>query len=296
MSQPKPKILVIGDLILDEYVYGDCSRISPEAPVPVVNEVRRTLAQGGAGNVVENLKALGADVLFWHGNKSSHKLRIIAGHQQVCRLDNDDCSLVPSPSELEDWVFFVDVVVLSDYRKGVIHDDLINEVNFYCAKHHKPLLVDPYNGRCDYGPEVSLIKPNQLECQSVTGIPITDPVSLRQSATKYLELSQAQHLVVTQGANGMTLFYSGNIKEPFHTVQPAQQVFDVTGAGDTAMAALAYIWAGGRPGQFSKQAAVTWAAKAASIVVGKLGTAIISFDELFGPYLDIDGKGTDPNA
>lgn len=250
--------------------------------MPVVSETRRFITQGGAGNVAENLKALGAEVTFWYGEKSSHKMRIVAGHQHVVRLDKDDLTEVPSPGMLEDWVYYVDLVVVSDYCKGVVTEEMLELLNEYCSIYGKPLMVDPYNGRCNYGAAVTLIKPNRYECQSVTGIKIVDNTSLHESAQKYLQMSKAKHLVVTLGAEGMVLFYSDNKVEPYHSRCEPRQIFDVTGAGDTAMATLAYIWALPEGGKLSKRSSVDWAAKAASLAVEKLGTSVIGYKELFG--------------
>jgi D-beta-D-heptose 7-phosphate kinase / D-beta-D-heptose 1-phosphate adenosyltransferase len=278
-----PKVLVLGDLIIDEFVYGDCSRISPEAPVPVVSELRRVSTMGGAGNVDANLLALGANTIFWCDSKWCHKTRIIAGHQQVCRLDKDDLSEVEPPQCLSDWVKWCDVVVLSDYRKGVVTDKLISALDGVLFNYPKPLLVDPYNGFCWYGSHVTLTKPNKHETESVTGVKIVDEKSLIDAGNVYLNLSGAENVVITLGADGMALFDNDRYKDkPYVVKSAAQQVFDVTGAGDTAIAVLAYIWADSSEGKRSKQAAINWANKASGLVCAKLGTAIVTHGELFG--------------
>jgi len=286
MIDKEPKVLVVGDLIIDEYVYGSSSRLSPEAPVPVVVESRRLLAQGGAGNVVENLKALGAETRFWHGEKSSHKLRIISGHQQIVRLDNDNCEQAPTPGFIGDWVRWADAVVISDYDKGVVTPHIIQSVNRFCKTWGKPLLVDPYKYKCHYGDAVTLIKPNRQEAQSVAATEIRDLASLQVAGEIYLELSKADNVVITLGEDGAALFERKKKGQlPYLSKSPRpQQVFDVTGAGDTAIATLAFVWASAQQGHFSKQSAVDWATRAASIVVGKLGTATVSAAELFGPF------------
>lgn len=276
-----PKILVLGDLIIDEYVYGECTRISPEAPVPVVKESRRVVVPGGAGNVAENLKELGAEVRFWCDSKSCHKLRVIAGHQHVVRVDNDDCRLLEPPADLEAWVEDANAVVISDYSKGAVTGDLILRTNAACCEFGRPLLVDPYNGKCEYGTP-TLIKPNRAEAQSVTGIMITDEKSLHAAGYAYLENSKAESVVVTLGSDGMAYFDRGKYyKAPYRSKSSVQHVFDVTGAGDTAIAAFAYVHATCKPGSFSKRTVVDFANKAAGVVVGKIGTATVRMNEIF---------------
>jgi rfaE bifunctional protein kinase chain/domain len=281
-----PKILVIGDHIIDEYVYGECCRISPEAPVPVVAEKKRVTKPGGAGNVVENLKALGAEVFYWSGSleNASRKIRILAGHQQVCRLDNDNLIPIKPPSNLDLMVDEVDAVVIADYNKGVVTKKLIHDLDVALAKYPTPLFVDPYVGKFDYGNHVTLIKPNLREMESVVGfsIPDEDDEVFNAAIDIYFKKSKAEHIVLTLGANGMILCYANSIKEPYYVKTEAQQVFDVTGAGDTAIAVMAYIWASADKGKFSKRAVVDWANKAAGIVCGKLGTATVTYEELFG--------------
>lgn len=279
-----PRILVIGDFILDEYVYGECTRISPEAPVPVVAEQRRITVDGGAGNVVANLLALGADVTFWYGEKCSYKMRIVAGHQQVCRLDNDDLRVVDPPENLQFLVQTSDLVVLSDYKKGVVNPKVYSALNTAIAIYPRPLLVDPYDGFCDYGNFVTVIKPNRKEAESVVGFKITDEHTLDSAGRIYLGMSRAEYVVITLGAEGAAVF-KANGQAMYRSKEPVQQVFDVTGAGDTFIATLAYMW---EDRDFSvgptnaHLRAVDWATKAAGIVCGKLGTATITREELFG--------------
>lgn len=278
-----PKILVLGDLIIDEYVYGSCSRISPEAPVPVVTFDKSVIVQGGAGNVCENLKSLGAEVQFWCDSKTCHKTRILAGHQQVVRLDKDDLSEVSPPPDLCKMVEWADVVLISDYNKGVVNPALITALDKVFSLCSKPLLVDPYNGKFKYGSRVTLIKPNRAEAESIVDFKIKDKGSLIMAGQRYLEKSGADNCVITLGAEGMALFDRHLYwYDPFCVASKVQQVFDVTGAGDTTIAVLAYVWASAESSKFSKQAAVDWANKAAGIVCSKLGTATVTHEELFG--------------
>ena len=277
-----PKILVLGDLIIDEYIYGDCIRISPEAPVPVVSYDKSNVVQGGAGNVVENLRALGADVKFWCDTKSCHKTRIVAGHQHVVRLDRDDLTEVDPPANLAKMVVWCDLVLISDYKKGVVNGRLLDQLGKCLSVCRKSVLIDPYDGRCDYLETPTLMKPNKKETESVTGILIVDDLTLAQAAQKYMSKSGALNLVITLGADGMALFDRNKyLIHPYRVKSVAQQVFDVTGAGDTVIAVLAYIWATSEEDKLSKQSAVNLANRAAGIVCSKLGTATISHYELF---------------
>ena len=281
-----PKILVVGDLIVDEYVCGECHRISQEAPVPIISYTNTVRLPGGAANVAVNLRELGALVMLWGGKKESVKTRVVVGNQQVCRIDRDDTADVEPNRELIEFAESADAIVVSDYRKGAVNTEVLNALYEVTKKRvDVPVLVDPYNGRCTYNLGVKVIKPNRKEAESVTGIKINGTDSLIKVGQSYLIKSNAENVVITLGAEGMALFDNGKYhKTPFTVKSDApQQVFDVTGAGDTAIAVLAYIWASG--GKFSKQTAVTFANKAAGIACSKFGTATVNHKELFG-----DGK------
>lgn len=279
----QPKILVLGDLIIDEYIYGSCTRISPEAPVPVVTFDKSVMVLGGAGNVVENLKALGAEVQFWCDTKTCHKTRILAGHQQVVRLDRDDLTEVSPPPDLHKMVEWADVVLISDYNKGVINSSLLAALEKVFALCRKPLLVDPYNGKFRYMARPTLIKPNRAEAESIVEFKIKDKDSLIMAGQQYLKKSGAENCVITLGAEGMALFDRHRYwDEPFSVASKAQQVFDVTGAGDTTIAVLAYVWASSKIEKLSKAKAVSLANYAAGIVCSKLGTAVVTHKEIFG--------------
>lgn len=286
--QMEPRVMVIGDYMIDEYFFGSCERISPEAPVPIIKFLSREFRAGGAGNVEKNLLTLGAQTRVWFGRKDqqTHKMRVICQGQQVVRLDMDNAEEVSPPKNLWENLEWADVIVLCDYGKGVINSQLIKSIDdFYSSrwainKGKRPLLlVDPYMDKVDYGENVFLIKPNEKECKSVSkhGIPFFE------AAHNYLEKSKSKYLLVTAGSRGMFLFDNGKYKEkPFVVESEVKQVYDVTGAGDTAIATMAFIMASEH---FSAQTAVKWANRACGIVVGKQGTAMVSFDELFGPYL-----------
>jgi D-beta-D-heptose 7-phosphate kinase/D-beta-D-heptose 1-phosphate adenosyltransferase len=274
------KILLIGDQILDEYIIGDCDRICPEAPVPIINMKKKEIKSGGAGNVGENLKALGADVDFWHGDKEpTIKTRVISGHQQIVRIDRDNPTETPPPKSLPDKVQWADIVMLCDYNQGVVNNLMVDVVNYLAAKHGKKVIVDPYRNRVDYG-KVDLIKPNRKEVESVVGIKINGKKSLTEAGKKYLKLSKAQNLVITLGHEGMALFDYFTYKDNPMVIKPykPKEIIDVTGAGDTVFAVLGYIWS---YEHFSKSTSLKYATKAASIAVSRFGCAVVKGEEIF---------------
>lgn len=307
-SSDAPRVLVVGDVMLDHYVWGACDRVSPEAPVQVVRVSRETQSLGGAGNVVANLAALGAETDFvgiagrdlardqlvsalWacharteglvetDSRPTTVKKRIIAGAQQITRVDYEDAS--PIGTELEDEVLAAaleripaaKVVVLSDYGKGVMTERVTAGIIQAARTAGVPVLVDP-KGR-DYSKYrgASLITPNRKEAAAAVGrgLPTRDAVieagrELRNS----LELDAC---LITLSEAGMALFQER--RETFLPTE-AREVFDVTGAGDTVIASIAFMVAHGR----TLLEACRLANAAAGIVVGKVGSATVSLDEL----------------
>jgi D-beta-D-heptose 7-phosphate kinase/D-beta-D-heptose 1-phosphate adenosyltransferase len=302
------RILVVGDLMLDRFVWGRVERISPEAPVPVVHVTREDARPGGAGNVVSNVRALGgrAAVSGLIGDDAAGKLlerlladlgaataglvvdrhrptiektRIIAHHQQVVRLDReDDGAGARASGRVRDHVLRerrrADVLVLSDYNKGVIGGDLLDALA--SAHRHDPFrwVVDPKRENFARYRRVSLVKPNREEAAAASGIPIRDRASLRRAGDRLLEQWEAEAVLISRGEEGMALFKRGGTVEEFPTV--AREVFDVTGAGDTVIATCALaLGAGGTP-----EEATVLANHAAGVVVGKIGTATVAANEL----------------
>jgi rfaE bifunctional protein kinase chain/domain len=286
----RARVLVVGDVMLDRYWYGDVSRISPEAPVPVVlvNEQKEDLRLGGAANVAHNCAVIGAQTTLLsvvgadesgrtlerllkevHVNAKLHrdrsirtteKLRVIGRQQQLLRLDFERA---PSgevlAAKLEDYkqaLAHCDAVVLSDYGKGGMTH--IAQMIEAARKAKKRVLVDPK------GEEFS----------QVAGA-WTDEQDLAKRAEKLRRELKLEALLVTRGEEGMTLFQPGR---KIHIQTEAREVFDVTGAGDTVIAALAVMLASGA----DLESAVRTANRAAGIVVGKLGTAVASYEEIFG--------------
>ena len=274
------KILLIGDEIVDHYVFTDPVKVSEEAPVLVVRKNDEAKRPGGAANVCKGLEAMGAIVTPFYGRKSpSVKMRVVVGAQQVLRLDDDNFkgpNLEGGEREsLERMMEKADVIAISDYGKGV----WTAEIREMVTEYPKKLVVDPYQMRVEYGP-CALIKPNKLELESVVGFRILDADTLRTAAQMYMKQAGASTIVVTMGPDGAVLFdrerYWG---QPFRCPTEATVLTDVTGAGDTMFAVLAYIW--GQP-NFSKSTAVRYATKAASIAVRHAGTYVVDRKEVFG--------------
>ena len=303
------RLLVLGDFMLDEFIFGRVRRISPEAPVPVVEVERQMLALGGAGNVVNNLVALGARPLPLgvvgddaDGERMRHvfagisvethgliadaarpttlKTRIIAHNQQVVRADRE--SRKPAAEEVENRLIEVfarelataDAVVVSDYSKGLLTDRLLN-LTLNTAQARRVLVcLDPKRRNFTAYQPLTVITPNHQEAAEASGVVIEDETSLIEAGQRLLADVRCQAVLVTRGEEGMSLFTDdGNVT---HIPTVAREVYDVTGAGDTVIATLTLALATGA----SFREAAVMANHAAGVVVGKLGTATVSRDEL----------------
>ena len=299
----KVHVLVVGDVMLDQYWHGNSRRISPEAPVPIVHVKEDELRAGGASNVALNITSLGAsasllgmtgddenakklETLLSEQGVSCHfqkcathntvlKLRIIAQQQQMIRLDfEDDFTSVDKSGLLETFTTLfkqADIVVFSDYDKGTLSD--VQEMIQLARQLGKPAIVDPKGTEFIQYRGATLITPNRLEFETVVGKCISDEVlaAKGQELRKELEFDS---LLVTRGEDGMSLIREG--EEIFHLPTHAREVFDVTGAGDTVISTLAAALAA----QASLEDAVVLANLAAGIVVRKLGTATTSLAEI----------------
>jgi D-beta-D-heptose 7-phosphate kinase/D-beta-D-heptose 1-phosphate adenosyltransferase len=304
------QVLVIGDLMLDQFVWGDVSRISPEAPVPIVRVRRQEVRAGGAGNVVSNVVALGgratacgyvgrdaggralaaalaaaggtlAGVVASGALSTTSKTRVIAHQQQVVRFDHDgDPRALPArlAERLLAWVRAhvrrYAVVVVSDYGKGVVTPALLEELARLRSRHGFAYVIDPKRPNFPHYREASLVKPNLAEASAAAGIEIEDPASLDEAGRRLLARWRADSILISRGEEGMTLFKPGHRARHFPTA--AHEVYDVTGAGDTVLATCALALAAG--GSFEEAAVL--ANHAAGIVVGKVGTATASVREL----------------
>lgn len=305
----KGRILVIGDIMIDRFIWGKVSRISPEAPVPVVLVERETFLLGGAANVVHNIHALGGKVsacgvvgsdeigrmvlrdlssrgirtdgiIVEEGRQTTVKTRIIAHQQQVVRIDRETTEPPNAATSqklsrfLKDSLEEYDGVVLSDYGKGVLTRELIRRVIRKARGGGKFVLVDPKLKNFFYYKGATVVTPNTSEASAAAGIAIVDFPSLVKAGKGLLRRLQCDFLVITRGEEGMAIFEPQ--KEPFLVPTVAREVYDVTGAGDTVIATMALALAGGAG---AKEAAAL-ANHAAGIVVGKVGTATVSREEL----------------
>src|SRR3990167_2515530 len=274
MNSLKP-ILVCGDAMEDEYWYGEVERISPEAPVPCVRIVRQETRPGAANNVVENCIALGAKV-YPVTCYAARKIRVVGRNQQIVRIDFDERVKDTDVKWLEisykKALQECDFVLFSDYGKGsLLHSDsLIMEAKGL----GKTVLVDPKGH--DYGKYAGadLIKPNIVEMREVVG-GWKDEDQLQKKANALMHAIPVARLLLTRAAAGMTLFTK---EERFDYPSLAQEIYDVTGAGDTAIATMAGALSRG----CAWGEAVHYANKAAGIVVGKFGTAVATEKEVFG--------------
>lgn len=302
-------VLVIGDVMLDRYWWGSVSRISPEAPVPVVKLDHTSLAAGGAANVAANVAGLGArpmlvgvtgddaesgllpDVLRGSSVSSDHliavpgrpttiKTRIVAHSQQVARIDQETTTNLDAEAEqtvlskLEELIGASDSVVLSDYAKGFLSDRLIHEVISLCARGGKPVLVDP-KGR-DYSKYrgATLLTPNRREAADACGLEENSQQMVDVAGQQLRKELDLKSVLITQGEHGMTLFREG--REPYHLDTLARDVYDVTGAGDTVIASLAVAVGAGA----DVELAANIANVAAGLVVEQVGTASVSIEAL----------------
>lgn len=297
------RVLVVGDVMLDRYWFGEVSRISPEAPVPVVRVNRHEERPGGAANVARNVAALSAQASLLsvtgddeaglriaqlmqeegvsaqlHRDPSiatTIKLRVIGRQQQLLRIDFETAPshevLATALSDYERLLRDTDVVVLSDYGKGGLAH--ITQMIAMANAAGKPVLVDPKGDDYSRYREATLLTPNRAEFRDVVGSWKDEDELTRKAETLRRELG-LQGLLITRSEEGMTLYRDG---ERLHELTQAREVFDVSGAGDTVIATLAVMLARGA----SLPEAVVVANRAAGIVVGKLGTAVVHREELF---------------
>lgn len=301
-------LLVIGDVVLDEYLWGEVDRVSPEAPVPVVHVGSESVVLGGAGNVVRNVVALGASCDFCtlvgddldgervgqllkdlgvgtegivreEGRPTTRKTRVVARSQQVLRFDRE--TLDPPPAKVGKRVLeFVDAalpsahsVVFEDYGKGFLTPGLIRKLLRRVEAASLPVAVDPKDElRAYHG--ASLLKPNLREAEALTGVRVRTSGDLAQLARKLRQKVGSADLVITRGGDGMTVFEGEAPGLDVRTVR--REVFDVQGAGDTIIATLSLAR---RAGASLREAAIL-ANAAAGVVVGKIGTATASPDEI----------------
>lgn len=303
----KLHILVVGDLLLDEYLMSEVTRISPEAPIPVARVVEERYTLGGAANVAHNLSRLGiqTDLLGLMGNDPpgkrfralleaerighegviSHddiftiqKTRVVSQSQQLLRIDREyPTSLFPKHLArrydfLEKKIPHMNAVVLSDYAKGVLHPTLVKKVISLCQQYKVPVLVDPKPIHRSFYKGVTVLMPNHHEAEQLVHLRETDEKSLVRIGKK-IQKQWRCNVIITCGARGMLVFEGSNVIKVETMVR---EVYDVTGAGDTASALVAAGLAAG----LSLSDAACLASVGAGIVVEKFGTATVTLDEL----------------
>lgn len=308
-SFKKQKLLVIGDLILDEFIWGKVRRISPEAPVPVVEVERESLCLGGSANVVNNLHALGCKValcgvigkdengirlknilegmdidcggvIVKEDRPTAIKTRVIAQHQQIVRFDREKPSPISEYSKgkiidyLKEHLDDIGAVIISDYGKGVISEDLLSKIIPIIRSKGVPIAVDPKPVNFPFYQGVTVITPNHHEAAEAAGTNTETEEGLLETAEKLLASQNSESILITRGENGMSLFERSGTTTHIPTV--ARDVYDVSGAGDTVISTMALTLASGAD---LKEAAIL-SNYAAGIVVGKLGTAPITLEEL----------------
>jgi D-beta-D-heptose 7-phosphate kinase/D-beta-D-heptose 1-phosphate adenosyltransferase len=303
------RILVIGDVMLDHYIWGDATRISPEAPVPVIDIARDSWTAGGAANVALNLASLGAHctVVGYIGSDESGirlstilhgkridtvatpgtaptivKTRVVVQHQQLCRLDREappTAYEIPA-SKIEPLVAReiaqCDAVILSDYAKGILTDGVVARVTRLARAAGKFIALDPKPKRRIAFHGLDLITPNKRESLQLAGLEPAPHAKYpaAEVCARLHELYATKHLVITLGEEGMLLSAGGKIQKIIPTA--AREVFDVSGAGDTALAALVLALTARAP----LETAALFANAAAGVVVAKLGTATVTPREL----------------
>jgi D-beta-D-heptose 7-phosphate kinase/D-beta-D-heptose 1-phosphate adenosyltransferase len=303
------RVLILGDVMLDRYWWGIVHRISPEAPVPVIHKKQHTLALGGAANVASNIASLGGaavlvgvtgedvaaqelrSALIARGLSADHlvsdgqrvttvKTRIIAHHQQVARVDEEDTRpiSVSLVRQLKDRLFDLmpscDIVILSDYAKGLLVPELLQEAIQRAAQSGYRVVIDPKGSDYRRYHGASLITPNRTEALIAAGYLPTDTGRTAEAAGRLLDTLRVEAILVTEGEAGMTLYERS--QAPRHAPALAREVFDVTGAGDTVVATIGLSLAAGADLWVAAQLANV----AAGVAVGQIGTTAVTSSEL----------------
>ena len=303
------RILVLGDVIMDEYIWGKVSRISPEAPVPVVAVTRETKMLGGAANVILNMATLGArpvlcgvigndetgkqlqseiekaglvssGLVIESGRPTSIKTRVVAQNQQVVRFDRETRQKVRGETTEKLLAFVekalpsIDAVVVTDYGKGVVSPEVMEGLNQLTRLWKGIVAVDPKTGNFKYYHGVDLITPNHHEAGTYCGFEIEDEETLMKAGRRMLEDLECRAVLITQGREGMTLFENDGSVHHISTV--ARKVYDVTGAGDTVIGTLCLGLASG----LDMRSSALISNFAAGIVVGEIGTSTVEMEDL----------------
>lgn len=312
----KLQILVIGDVMVDEYVTGKVSRISPEAPIPVLNYGAADRIAGGASNVAHNVAKLGSRTAMlgavgqdaagvWlkehlqsrnidtlgllpdAGRPTTVKRRFATKNQQLLRVDVEETSPVSNALErkllsiLETYADRTDAVILSDYRKGVLASpDFVRQIIQICNQHQIVVTVDSKSPHIEAFQNADFVKPNNLELEQAVDIKIVDDASLNIAGERYLDCCGAKALIVTRGARGISVFEREKPRKDYPS--NAVQVYDVTGAGDTVISTATLCMACG----MSLEEAVILGNMAAEVVISKVGTVPVTAEELIKKLYD----------
>lgn len=303
------RVLVLGDLMLDKYMWGHVVRISPEAPVPVVEVKRDTSCLGGAGNVVNNLESLGAFPLTvgivgkdqageWikghvadnrgiftdDSRPTTVKTRIIAHQQQVVRVDQEEKKPISARNE-EQILSFIqqekyEGILISDYNKGILTRSLTGKVLPYAKQRKIPVFTDPKVANFSLFSPVTLLTPNHVEAEQFVHRQCDTDAQVEQAGEKILSQISAVYLILKRGELGMSVFEKG--RKAFHIPAVAKEVYDITGAGDTVIATVALALLASA----SIREAAILANAAAGVVVSKIGTATLTPEELLEALTD----------
>jgi D-glycero-beta-D-manno-heptose-7-phosphate kinase len=310
---PACRVLVVGDLMLDSFIWGEVSRISPEAPVPVVEVREESQLLGGSANVAHNVASLGgkaivagvmggdhagqlllklfeetsvstAGLVHEDDRPTTVKTRIIARHQQVVRFDREcraplkEDTLSRIVSHIKENLSNLDGIIVSDYAKGVVTREFLDALRHIISGSTVPVVIDPKVQHADLYRSFTMVTPNNHEASQMSGIEITNEETLIRAGKSLLQQLGCESVLITRGKEGMSLFHcDGQI---VHIPTVAQRVFDVTGAGDTVIAALTLGIVAG----LSREEAAILANLAAGIVVGEVGTAAVSSDQLLAVF------------
>ncbi|OGV53128.1 MAG: hypothetical protein A2017_04495 [Lentisphaerae bacterium GWF2_44_16] len=316
------KVAVIGDLMIDVYLWGKATRISQEAPVPVVNVQKKTHCLGGASNVMRNAATLGASVMAFgvvgddengriirsmlddysidaanvlcdSTRRTTEKQRLIAGTQQLVRIDYEETEAVSSG--MRDRIVGnlleliekreIDAIIFEDYAKGMLDSEILNQISAAARKANIVVALDPHPNHPIKVSNLTLMTPNRMEAFGLAGIyfreedsSVKNDVKLQEVALKIKEIWGPEYLLITLGAQGMALFQKDG---GFHSIPTrAREVFDVSGAGDTVISTFTLSLLGGA----GPREAAEIANHAAGVVVGKVGTVTVTIDELFESF------------
>ena len=307
IKEKRPTILVVGDLMLDRFIFGSVDRISPEAPVPIVKFKKEEQMLGGCGNVIRNLDNLGVktlpfsaigedlagdllvkqlskkeipilNVLRLSNIKTTEKMRIVADRQQLARVDWDMDDINADLFDILTKKFAkqiksVDGVIISDYAKGVCSEAFLKKVIKISCDNNVPIFIDPKGNNWKKYKHANLITPNIKEAETILGQKLNDDMDFQKAGEKICSKFHIESCLITRGSDGMS-FFSKN--KSFHLKSNAKEIYDVSGAGDTVISAMVT----GLIMDLSYEKAAEFSNNAAGIVVGHIGTSAITIREL----------------